>query len=205
MFLNEKKYKKKPILIGLTGGIGSGKSTVAKIFISLGIKVYNSDVEAKFIINTDKDVMASIKQNFGEDIYVNNCINSKLLAQKVFNNSLALNKLNAIVHPKVKLHFENWVKQNSNNNYLIKEAAILIESGTYKNMDKIIVVSSSDDLKIKRVSNRDKWTEEEIKNRLKTQLSEENRLTYANYIINNNEKDLVIPQVLTIHNALLKL
>lgn len=201
MFLKEKKNNK-PLLIGITGGIGSGKSTVTKIFNALGVKVYNSDIEAKKIINSDFEVISSIKQKFGEGIYKNNLLNSKILAEKVFNNSDALNALNAIVHPKVKLHFESWVQQNKTDKILIKEAAILIESGAYKDLDRLIVINSPEELRISRVSSRDHLNESEVKKRIAAQLSDEERLKYANYVINNNEKDLVIPQVLNIYNSL---
>ena len=116
-----------------------------------------------------------------------------------------MNALNAIVHPKVKLHFESWVQQNKTDKILIKEAAILIESGAYKDLDRLIVVNSPSVLRISRVSSRDHLNESEVKKRIAAQLSDEERLKYANYVINNNEKDLVIPQVLNIYNALLNL
>jgi len=202
---SEKKIIKRPLLIGLTGGIGSGKSTIAKIFNSMGAKVYNSDIEAKGIINTDDETIALIKQNFGDDIYDSNGLNSKKMAQLVFNNNAALEVLNSIVHPRVKKHFEEWVRHNNEEKILIKEAAILIESGAYKGLDKIIVVIAPEELRINRVVERDGVKEIDVRKRIQSQLNDEKRLVYANYVVRNNEKDLVIPQVLNIYNQLTSL
>ena len=203
MFLEETKIK--PLLVGLTGGIGSGKSTIAKIFNSLGIKAYNSDVEAKKIVNTDNQTIELIKQTFGTDIYDTSGLNSKKMAELVFNNKAALEELNAIVHPKVKQHFEHWICSNQAAQILIKEAAILIESGANKGLDKIIVVTAPEELRINRVANRDNANEVDVKKRIKAQMSDEDRIKFADYIIYNNEKDLVIPQVLNIYKQLSKL
>ena len=194
----------RPLLVGLTGGIGSGKSTVAKIFKSIGIKVYNSDVEAKKIVNTDIDVICSIKKEFGEDVYFNYRLDSKKLAGKVFNNIDELKKLNDIVHPKVKVHFENWVNENKNDEILIKEAAILIESEAYKGLNYIILVTASEEKKIQRVVSRDNVTVEEIKNRINSQLSDIQKIKYSDFVINNNETTLLTPQILKIYNELKK-
>jgi len=187
---------KKPILVGLTGGIGSGKSTVAKVFQSLGVKVYNSDVEAKKIINTNQEVIGKIKNKFGENIYTNNVLDSKQLAKVVFNNPAALNDLNAIVHPQVKSHFENWVFQNKKEKLLIKEAAILIESGASKGLDKIILVTAPEELRIKRVCTRDNSNEEDVRKRIKSQMTDDEKLPLIDFVIKNNEEELLLPQVL---------
>jgi dephospho-CoA kinase len=201
---SKEKRNNKPLLVGLTGGIGSGKSTVAKIFNALGVKVYNSDFEAKNIVNTDVEVIKLIKQNFGDDIYEKGLLNSKKLAQLVFNNKIALEKLNAIVHPKVKQHFEQWVQHYTTEKILIKEAAILIESGAYKGLDKIILVTAPEELKIKRISARDNSKETDIRKKIAAQLNDIEKTKYTNYTISNNEKDLVTPQVLNIYNELCK-
>lgn len=199
---SKEKRNNKPLLVGLTGGIGSGKSTVAKIFNALGVKVYNSDIEAKKIVNADAETIGLIKQKFGADIYTINGLDTKKMAQLVFNNKTALEELNAIVHPRVKKHFNNWVKQHQTDKVLIKEAAILIESGAYKGLNKIVLVSAPEELKIKRVSARDGSSENDIRKKMATQLKDSEKEKYADYIIINNEKDLVIPQVLNIYNIL---
>jgi dephospho-CoA kinase len=202
---SKKEMINRPVLVGLTGGIGSGKSTIAKIFNSLGIKVYNSDVEAKKIVNTDTQTIELIKQTFGTDIYNTTGLNSSKMAQLVFNNKAALEKLNAIVHPKVKEHFEYWITLNQTDKILIKEAAILIESGAYKGLDKIVIVTAPEELRLNRVVLRDNSNEDDVRKRISAQMSDEERLKYANYEISNNEKDLVIPQVLNIYNQLCNL
>ena len=201
---SKEKRNNKPLLVGLTGGIGSGKSTIAKIFNALGVKVYNSDFEAKNIVNTDVEVIKLIKQKFGKEIYEKGLINSKKLAQLVFNNKTALEELNAIVHPKVKQHFEQWIQHHLTEKILIKEAAILIESGAYKGLDKIILVTAPEELKIKRVLARDNSKETDIRKKIAAQLNDIEKTKYTNYTIYNNEKDLVIPQVLNIYNELCK-
>ncbi|MGE0561146.1 MAG: dephospho-CoA kinase [Flavobacteriales bacterium] len=198
MNISSNENNNTPILIGLTGGIGSGKSTVAKIFQSFGIKVYNSDVEAKKIINTDIDVINKIKQVFGENIYVDDVLDSKQVAQKVFNNKDLLNKLNAIVHPKVKSDFENWVKNNANENILLKEAAILIESGANKGLDKMILVTAPEELRVKRVCERDYSNVEDVRKRIKAQMSDNEKMKFVDYVIKNNEEELLLPQVVKI-------
>lgn len=189
---------KKPILVGLTGGIGSGKSTVAKIFQALGIKVYNSDDEAKNIINTNKEVIVKIKNKFGDSIYVNGFLDSKQLALVVFNNEEALNELNAIVHPQVKFHFENWVLQNKKEKVLVKEAAILIESGANKGLDKVVLVTAPEELRISRVCNRDKSNEDDVRKRIKSQMTDDEKMPYVDYVIKNNEEEFLLPQVVKI-------
>jgi len=197
------KNQNKPILVGLTGGIGSGKSTVAKIFNSLGVPIFNSDAVAKEIINHDVDVIKQIKAEFGE-IYDSKKLNAKKMAQIVFKDKKELEKLNSIIHPKVKEHFEHWINENSNSPILIKEAAILIESEAYKEMDKIILVIAPVEERIRRVMERDHVLSEQVGARLEVQLSDEEKQKYAQFIITNDGKELVIPQVLKVYNQLKK-
>ena len=192
--MNTSLKRNSPLLIGLTGGIGSGKTTVSKIFNAFGVKVFNSDNVAKMLLNTNKEVRKEVIKLFG-DVYNNDGINSKKLASIVFNNSESLNKLNQIIHPKVNDEFIKWVKENDQEKILLKEAAILIESGGHKNLDEIVLVVSDKQIRIQRVINRDKSAKEDVLQRIKKQLSDEEKIKLSSYIINNNEIDLLIPQV----------
>ncbi len=188
-------------IVGLTGGIGTGKTTVSEIFKKLGIPVYNSDIEAKKLMHTDKELIKKISNLFGKDIYKDNLLDRKKLAAEVFSNKEKLNRLNAIVHPAVKQDFELWaLRQNSL--YQIKESAILFESGIYKNVDKIITVTAPLNLRIKRLIKRDNTSQEEIKKRINNQLDEKFKTDNSDFIIDNNTSKLLIPQVLLIHNNL---
>lgn len=183
--------------IGITGGIGSGKSTVAKIFVSMGYPVYNSDVRAKKIINSNPEVVRELSNLFGNDIYENNQLNRKKLASIVFQNKEKLAELNAIVHPAVGQDFTNW-KSNQNTEIVFKEAAIIFETGIYKSLDKIILVTAPVSTRINRVKKRDNSTKEEIENRIKNQWSDEKKIPLSDYVIDNSGEVLVIPQVLEI-------
>jgi dephospho-CoA kinase len=196
-----KKENKKPLIVGLTGGIGSGKSTVAKVFQSLGVPIFNSDLEAKYIINNDVEVIRAITLEFG-NVYENGKLNRIKMAEVVFNDKNALEKLNKIVHPKVAEYFENWVLENNDSSILIKEAAILIESGAYKKIDKIVLVTAPTTIRIQRVVNRDNISKEKVKERMNAQLSDKEKLSYADFFIINDDIQLVIPQVLAAYNKL---
>jgi len=187
----------KPLLIGLTGGIGSGKSTVAKIFKSLAVPVFNSDVEAKKIINNNTKVIEAITSVYGS-VYTDNGLDTKKMATIVFNDAKALEKLNAIIHPEVKIAFENWVIRNSTEKILIKEAAILFETGIYKELDKTILVVSPKELRIKRVMSRDGVDETGVIQRMEAQLPDDKKKTLADFIISNDDKQLLIPQILSL-------
>ena len=197
------KKENKPLLVGLTGGIGSGKSTVAKVFESLSVPVFNSDTVAKSIINNDEEVIAQVITTFGA-IYENGKLNSNKMAEVVFNDKTALKKLNNIIHPKVADYFKRWVEENASSPILIKEAAILIESGAYQQMDKIILVTAPEEIRIERVVQRDHVSEDKVKGRMQAQLSDEEKLTYADFTIDNGGKELIIPQVMEIYNQIKK-
>ena len=183
-----------PLLIGLTGGIGSGKTTVSKIFNAFGVKVFNSDIVAKNLLNTNNEIRKEVIELFG-DVYENNLINAKKLASIVFNNSELLNKLNQIIHPRVNKEFINWVKNNNREKLLLKESAILIESGGHKNLDQVILVVSDECNRISRVVKRDNSTKSAVLERINKQLTDEEKIKLSNYIIHNNDKDLLIPQI----------
>ena len=198
-----KKENNNPLLIGLTGGIGSGKSTIAKIFQSLGVPVFNSDIEARNILNNDIEVIEEIKSVFG-DVYKDGKLDAVKMSAIVFKDENALSQLNAIVHPKVKDCFDNWVIKNNDTTVLIKEAAILIESGAHKQMNKIVLVTAHEETRVKRVLQRDDTSEEKVLARMKAQLSDKEKMAYADFVINNDGTELVIPQVIEIVKAIKK-
>ncbi len=192
------------IKIGITGGIGSGKSTVCKLFQLLGVPVYNSDYEARLITDTHPQVVQKIKETFGEESYVDGKLNRPYISSIVFNNKEELAKLNGIVHPAVAAHFQQWLQEHSAYPYVLKEAAILFESGAYKAVDKVITVSAPRDLRIKRVVQRDGFDVEEIKKRMNNQWSEEEKIKLSDEVIIADDVQLVIPQVVDIHRRYLK-
>ncbi len=189
--------------VGITGGIGSGKSTVSRFFSELGVPVYDSDQRAKSLMQHDDSIIIKIKKEFGDDSYLNNMLNRSHIAEIVFKNELKLKQLNAIVHPVVRTDFNNWLSQNSNARFVIKEAAIMIESGAYKDLDKLIVVNANREQKIKWIKKRDHLLLEDIENRIQNQLSDKIRNQYADFIIeNNSSKKELKQQVLSIYNKL---
>ena len=193
------------IKIGLTGGIGSGKTTVAKIFENLGVPVYYSDYWAKKLSNTNTEIIDGLKQEFGEKIYSKNkTLNKTLLSKIIFNDKSQLEKVNNIIHPIVRNHFDNWANEHkkTNQKYIIKEAAILFESGAYKQVDKIITVFTELNLRIERLQKRDNITKSKILKKIAAQMPEEEKIKLSNYIIYNNKNDLLLPQVLKIHETL---
>lgn len=190
--------------IGLTGGIGSGKTTVAKFFELLDVPVFYSDIEAKQIINYNYEVKEQIIFYFG-DVYNNFGIDNKKLAQIVFTDNKKLEILNSIVHPVVQNNYENWIKNFEAKPYTIKEAAILFESGNYLTMDKIITVTAPLSQRIQRVLDRDKTTLENIMKRIEKQWLDEKKVLLSHFVIKNDDNTLVLEQILKIHNYLLKI
>ncbi len=204
MSISLKKENKKPLIVGLTGGIGSGKSTIATVFQSLGVPIFNSDIEAKKIINNDAEVRDSIVVELG-NVYQDGVLDKVKLAEIVFNDSKALDKLNKIVHPKVAECFEEWLKENIDAPIVVKEAAILIESGAYKHTDKVVLVTAPKKIRIQRVVNRDKVSKEKVKERMRAQLSDDDKLSYADFVIINDDNQLVILQVVELYKKLVSL
>lgn len=174
------------VKVGLTGGIGSGKTTVSNFLLDYGIPVYNSDSKGKTLMNTNLELKNNIVSIFGERVYDNGILNTNLLSSIVFNDSTKIEQLNNLVHPKVAQDFNQWVGKNNNKPILVKEAAILIESGAYLNMDKIILVVSEKSTRINRVSKRDNSDLESIEKRINLQLKDNEKIKYADYIIENN-------------------
>lgn len=193
-----------PLKIGLTGGIGSGKSTVAKIFELLNVPVYYADAASKRLYHTDKDLMSSLKKHFGEDIYTNEQLNRNKLAAIVFNDKEKLELLNSLVHPPTIRDAEEWIRRQTTP-YVIKEAALLFETGSVAGLDYVIGVYAPPHLRIKRVMDRDGSTREDVQNRMNKQIDENIKMRLCDFVVNNNEQELVIPQVLALHRQLLQL
>lgn len=188
--------------IGITGGIGSGKTTVCKIFEQLNVPVFYADTESKKLLNTPQ-IQKQLVSVFGNEIMDNNnSINRTILAKLVFENKMLLEKLNGILHPAVATRFNEWLKLHSKNKYILKEAAILFESGAYKQLDKIITIEAPVDIRIKRVMLRDNEKKENIISRINNQLNDEERKKLSDFVITNDEKKAVLPQVLSIHEKI---
>ena len=186
----------KPKLIGITGGIGAGKSTVSTICKHLGFKVYNSDQRAKEIVSEDSIIKKKIISFFGNNIYKNGVLNRKFLSDKIFNDKSSLQQINSIIHPAVKKDFNCWVTKNSNEKILFKESALLFESGAYKELDKIILIVSDKNLRVSRVLNRDqKRSKKEIESIIDKQIQEAEAIKYADIVIDNNHKKMLLPSV----------
>lgn len=188
-------------VIGITGGIGSGKSTIARVFISMGFPVYNSDIRAKELINSQTELKEAIKQVFGQNIYTEQGLDRKKMAKIVFNNPEELKKLNQLVHPAVGKDFDEW-KNRQTSGFVLKEAAILFETGIYKSLDKIILVTCDKEIRIARVMQRDSETREAILARMDNQWSDKKKTELADFVIDNSGKTLVIPQIISIINTL---
>lgn len=189
--------------IGITGGIGSGKTTVAKIFEQLGVSVFYADEESKNILHQNEKVKEQLIAVFGQDLYPNNTLDRAFLAARIFNNPEELKMVNAIVHPAVAEAFTNWANQQKGQ-YVLQEAAILFETGGYKRMDANILVTAPEDLRIKRVMKRNAISQQEVKERMKNQWKDEQKMPLADFVIHNNELEMLIPQVLKIHQELTK-
>lgn len=195
------------IKVGLTGGIGSGKTTVAMVFSILGIPVFSADEEGKRLMAEDARLSAAIKDAFGDDIYSSpgngsSRLDRKKLAGIVFNNQDKLNELNALVHPAVIEAFDSWAGQQDSA-YVIKESALLFESDAWKHSDLTIVVIAPEEERIRRVMKRDGVSRGKVASRMKHQLSDEEKIKRADFVIKNDNKSLMIPQALAIHRLLL--
>jgi len=188
--------------IGLTGGIGSGKSLVAKIFLDLEVPVYPADERAKSIYNTNDSVKREIINLLGQSVYQDNKINRKKLAALIFRNKNLLEKVNQIVHPAVRGDFEDWCRQYTDKKYVLQEAAILFESGSNKHMDYIISVDAPVEVRIKRVMDRDGMPREQVLERINHQMEDKERNELSEFIIYNDGTRLLLPQVLEIHQKI---
>ena len=191
----------KPLQIGITGGIGSGKSLISKIFAVLGVPVYDADSHAKGLMTTDGILVSQIKKEFGDLSYrADGSLDRNWLANHVFSDERKLQKLNNLVHPRVAADYDKWIASHRDKPYVLKEAALLIESGSYRQLGKIIVVSAPEHIRQRRVLLRDAHRSvEQFKQIVENQLPEERKLEQADYIIVNDDATLVIPQVLRLH------
>ncbi len=190
------------IKVGLTGGIGSGKSTVAKIFRTIGIPVIDADIVAKTIMENDEELIRAIKTAFGEQAYIGKKLNRKYIANIVFNDDTQLEILNGLTHPATIKAAEDWMLQQ-NSPYCIKEAALLFEAGTADTLDLIIGVNAPDAVRIRRIMQRDGVTRQEVLARMDKQIVQETKMWLCDYVINNDEQQLLIPQVLEVHDKII--
>jgi len=187
--------------IGLTGGIGSGKSTVAKVFAVLGIPVYHADERARSLMETDAAVKSALSARFGQGIYRDDRLDRAALAEIIFKNEEARQAVNAIVHPAVRADFDRWVLEQEAP-YVIMEAALMAENEGWKRFDQVLTVSCPEPERIRRVIARDSITEEQVRARIRHQATDEERAAIAQHVIRNTGDELVIPQVLSIDAAL---
>ena len=191
------------LTVGITGGIGSGKSYIARVFKALGVPFYDADKEAKVLMNTDGTIRYALATEFGEEVYNSaGSLDRAYLASKVFADREKLDKLNAIVHPVVIKHGEDWAN-NQTFPYSLKEAALLFESGSYKKLDYTILVTSPRDIRVARVMLRDGLTEQQVLERIDKQMSDEDKLKLADFTIINDGVAPLLPQVLDLHQTFL--
>lgn len=190
--------------IGITGGMGSGKSFVCSIIENLGYPIFYSDKEAKWLMENNASLIAEIKKIVGNNAYTNNKINKEEIRKYIFDSAENRKKINEIVHPAVTQHFDHWAQQFASNSLTFNESALLIETGSYKRFDKIILITASQDVKIKRLIQRENVSKEEIRLRMNSQLSDEVKKDHADYIIENNETDFLLPKIFTIIDQLKK-
>lgn len=189
-------------IIGLTGGIGSGKTTVANMFMELGVPIYIADVEAKMLMSRSKIIKRKLIKLFGNDAYLEDKLNKPFIAQKIFNNKDLLEKMNAIVHPKVASHFKRWLAKQTTP-YVIKEAAILFENNNYLHCDAIILVVADEATRIQRVIKRDNTSIKQVKAIIDNQWSDEKKVALSHFVLDNNTLSDTKKQVMKIHKKIL--
>lgn len=190
--------------VGLTGGIGSGKTLVCSVLEKLGVAVYYADVEARNLMNNDSGLKSQIEEEFGKEAYRNGTLNREFLAGKVFADSVLLAKMNALVHPAVRMHYSEWVGLQVNVPYVVEEAAILFESGSDQFMDLSVLIYADEELRIQRVMQRDGTDREQVKRRMSMQISEEEKKKRADYLIYNDGREMLLPQIIKLHNRIVK-
>lgn len=189
--------EKKQIKVGVTGAIGAGKTFVSSIFEKLGFPVFNSDIEAKKCMQSDVYLIEQIKVVFGDKVYKNNILQKNILSEIIFNDNEKLKSLNHLIHPVVSKNFINWCG-NQNSDIIIKEAAILFESGSNNILDKIICVSAKEDIRIKRVMSRDKCDKNHVLSIMSKQMTQKQKEKLSDFIIINDDKKLLMPQIVDV-------
>jgi dephospho-CoA kinase len=192
------------IKLGVTGGIGSGKTSVCKVFNILGIPVFSADAEAKKIMEVDADIILKLNTIVGKNLYTSGTLDRAELAKLIFSNRTMLDEVNSVVHPAVFSLFHKWIKKQSAP-YVIMEAAILFESGGAKIVDRIVTVTAPVEERIARVTIRSNITREEVMERINNQMSDGDKIKRSDYVIDNSENAMIIPAVLNIHSDILKL
>lgn len=190
-------------VIGLTGGIGSGKTTIAKLFESFGIPVYYADIEAKELMNSSNELKVKLIDLFGENAFDNDALNRSYIANVVFKDKKKLTELNALVHPEVEKHFKNWLKDQKAA-YVIQENAIIFENNKQFDFDHIITVTAPKKIKIERIMDRDNTTKEQVKQRMNNQLDDDFKVRNSKYVIYNTDIQESKLQAESIHKALIK-
>jgi len=188
--------------LGVTGGIGSGKTTVCRVFNVLGIPVFSADPAANKIIDTNADIIRGINSLAGKDLYPDGSLDRSLLASMIFNDKSFLGKINSLVHPVVFDNFERWAKEQ-NAPYVIMEAAILFESGASKLVDKVVTIIAPMEERMERVIKRNKLSRDQVMDRINNQMDDESKTKLSDYIIHNSENDMIIPAILKIHEDIL--
>lgn len=199
-----KSQHKNILKLGVTGGIGSGKSTICRMFSVLGIPVFSADVEAKRLQDSDPELKSVINEIAGTDLYSSGQLDRTKLAELIFGNKDMLGRVNSAVHPAVFSFFNEWV-ENQESPYVIMEAAIMFESGASKLMDRILTVVTPVEERIERLIRGNKLTREQVVERIKNQLDDESRIKKSDYIIYNSENDMIIPAVISVHKEMLNL
>ncbi len=184
-----------PKTIGITGGIGSGKSIVSRILQLMGYPVYSSDQLAKELMHEDQSLIAGLKELFGEEAYLNSNLNRPFIAAQIFRDDSKRTDMNNLVHPAVRADFQNW-KNQQNTPLVFQESALLFETGSYKLFDGVILVSAPEEVRMQRIKERDQLTDEQVQARFDAQLSEEEKMKLTNYIIYNDGNQLLVPQIL---------
>ena len=188
--------------LGVTGGIGSGKTSVCRVFNVLGIPVFSADPEAKEIMDNDKGIIRRINSIAGKDLYINGSLNRRELATLIFNDKTLLKEVNSLVHPVVLDRFKRW-EMDQTAPYVILEAAILFESGGSKLVDRIATVVAPMEERVERVIHRNSLSREQVLERIRNQMDDESRIMLSDYVIHNSENDLIIPAILKIHEDIL--
>ncbi len=189
--------------LGLTGGIGSGKTLVCSVLEKLGVPVYYADIKARNLMNSDTDLQAGIVNMFGERAYTKEGLNRAFLAESVFGDQERLSRLNKLVHPVVRADFISWVARQGRTAYVVEEAAILFESGASLEMDLSVLVYAPQEIRIRRVMERDHLERDAVLKRMEHQISEEEKKKLADHVINNDGTAMLLPQVIELHKRIL--